>query len=126
MATGSISKKVLEGVEGILAGDDPEKFVNLAEELGRHCKNKGVSTSQIRAVFSRVKHLPNDYDQAKKELQLLRPKLAYQKGRHKELRDLQQVLDEMIKSVNNDSQLKNFKEFFEAVLAYHKAHGGDE
>lgn len=123
--TGKLTKEVLENVDDILGGKDPEKFVDLTERLGKDCRNKGVSTSQIRAVFSRVQNLPNDYERAERSLQLLRPKLAYQQGRHSELSELQEVLDEMIQRVSTDGQLKNFKQFFEAVLAYHKAHGGD-
>ncbi|MBD3352573.1 MAG: type III-A CRISPR-associated protein Csm2, partial [Candidatus Lokiarchaeota archaeon] len=52
------------------------------------------------------------------------PKIAYQKGRHKSLRDLSEVLDTLIKNVSNDQTLKGFKEFFEAIVAYHKAYGG--
>lgn len=124
-ATGKISEKVLEDVDDILGGKNPEEFVDLAEKLGKDCQDKGVSTSQIRAVFSRVQNLPNDYQRAERKLQLLRPKLAYQQGRHSELSELQEVLDEMIQRVGTDRQLENFKQFFEAVLAYHKAHGGD-
>ena len=92
--------------------------------MGGYCKNKGVSSSQIRGIFDKVKRLPNKYEEVEHELQLLRPKLAYKKGKHNELSELQKVLDVLISNVDSDETLKNFKDFFEAIIAYHKAYGG--
>ena len=105
--------------------DDINLFLDLTEQFGKLCSKK-ISTSQIRAIFSIVKKLPDKFDVCKKDLNLLRPKLAYQKGRFPQLEPLTDVLIELIKNVNDDLSLKGFKEFFEAIIAYHKAYGGRE
>ncbi|KKN32129.1 hypothetical protein LCGC14_0816950 [marine sediment metagenome] len=105
--------------------EDIELFLNLSEKFGEKC-SKRISTSQIRAIFTLVKRLSDNYNVSKKDLNLLRPKLAYQKGRFPALGPLTQVLDHLIKNVKDNSTLKGFKEFFEAIIAYHKAYGGKE
>lgn len=78
-----------------------------------------MSTSQIRNVFDDVKKM--EYDDY--ELQMLRPKLAYTAGRHKEVEDLQEILDEAIKKIDGETKFKYFKDFFEAIVAYHRKFG---
>ena len=121
-------EKIIKNSSRLLKKDsveDIELFLNLTEEFGKKY-SRNISTSQIRAIFTSVKRLSDDFSVSKKELNLLRPKLAYQKGRFPALEPLTQVLDHLIKNVNNDSTLKEFKEFFEAIIAYHKAYGGKE
>lgn len=108
--------------------EDINTFISLSEKFGEMCAHylgKGISTSQIRGIFNMVKRLPDDFEASKKDLNLLRPKLAYQKGRFEVLEPLTIVLIELIKKVNDNKTLEGFKEFFEAVIAYHKASGGD-
>jgi CRISPR-associated protein Csm2 len=71
---------------------------------------------------------------AGRRLVLLKPKMAYRarKERGKAVEDLVKVLDpaldEVINERNPDRQGGNFQrfvEFFEAILAYHKAYGGN-
>jgi len=88
-------------------------------------RGKKISTSQIRGIFNTVKKLSDDFEVTKKDLNLLRPKLAYQKGRFEVLEPLTNVLIELVKKVDNNQTLQGFKEFFEAFIAYHKASGGD-
>ncbi len=104
---------------------DIELFLELTEKFGELC-SKRISTSQIRAIFTEVKRLPDNFEHSKKDLNLLRPKLAYQQGRFGVLAPLTEVLIHLIKNVRDDSTLKGFKEFFEAIIAYHKAYGGRE
>lgn len=110
--------------------EDINTFITLSEKFGEMCANyryrgKDISTSQIRGIFNRVKRLSDDFEASKKDLNLLRPKLAYQKGRFEVLEPLTSVLIELIKKVNDNKTLEGFKEFFEAIIAYHKASGGD-
>lgn len=110
--------------------EDINTFITLSEKFGEMCahyqyRRKSISTSQIRGIFNRVKRLPDDFEASKKDLNLLRPKLAYQKGRFEVLEPLTTVLIELIKKVNDNKTLEGFKEFFEAIIAYHKASGGD-
>lgn len=115
-------------LEQIIAGD-AKKLVEVAERLGQDLVN-GLSTSQIRNVFGEVKRLQmkGQFDQqASRELILLKPKLAYQAGRHNRTKvpQLAQVLSEAIDRVGSDHRrFENFVDFFEAILAYHRAYGG--
>ncbi len=119
--------KIINKAESILKKENIEQFITLSEEFGRFCaSDKKISTSQIRGIFQVVKTLPDDYNEAKTNLHLLRPKLAYQKGRFKELTPLVKVLDALIKNIQNDDMLIAFKDFFEAILAYHRSYGGKE
>ena len=86
----------------------------------------GITTSQLRNVFSKVKNI-NDCS----ELYTLRPKLAYVSGRadKDEMKTLLFLLDELLIKVSEQKQLeqlKQFKNFFEAVIAYHKYFGGKD
>lgn len=117
---------IKRNAENILTEEDIEKFIDLSERFGTYCAKNGISTSQIRGIFQKVKRLPDDFENSKKELNLLRPKLAYQKGRFSKLGPLTEVLDDLIKKVKDDSTLRGFKNFFEAIIAYHKAAGGAE
>lgn len=126
-------KPILDDTEAILNMTDPAKFIRLTEGLGEFCTQdyrdergrvpRKISSSQIRSIYDQVQRLPDRYDEeVKRRLQLLRPKLAYARGRHKELEDFQKVFDKLIREVRNKEQLENFKRFFEAVVAYHKAY----
>ncbi len=59
-----------------------------------------------------------------RELILLKPKLRYQTARKNELEDLALLLIRAIDQVENREQFQRFADFFEAILAYHKAAGG--
>jgi CRISPR-associated protein Csm2 len=113
-------------LDQIMAGD-AHTLVEVAERLGQDFAN-GLSTSQIRNVFGEVKRLQmKGFDeQTARELILLKPKLAYQAGRHGgKVKELAHVLSKAIDQVGSDAQrFEHFVDFFEAILAYHKAHGG--
>lgn len=124
MDSRNIVNEIKEDLQAILEGDS-KKLVEDAEKLGRHISQrrgriKEMTTSQIRNIFSEVKGMRkfNKY-----EMDLLLPKLAYT-ARHEEVRDLQEVLDEAIRKVGNDEKkFERFKDFFEAVVAYHRRYG---
>ena len=91
---------------------------NIEEFVSEEGKN--LSTSQLR----------NIYDKATKarsvnELKLIRPNLAYIAGRSSNDKEktLLAFIDSLIKTVNSEEKVKEFKVFFEAVVAYHKFHG---
>jgi CRISPR-associated protein Csm2 len=118
-----LDEKLNSILADVLAGKS-EILVKEAEALGWHLKNKGLTTSQIRNIFSEVKRM---HEFNKDKLNLLRPKLAYTVGRHKEkVKDLQLVLDSAIQKVNDENDFRNFQYFFEAILAYHRYYGGGE
>lgn len=109
----------------ILEGNS-RKLIECAEEMGKHLgleKRKGgegMSTSQIRNIFDAVKRM-DKYQPY--NLDLMRAKIAYVAGRNREVLDLQEVLDEAIKKVDNQDKFKHFKDFFEAIVAYHRRYG---
>jgi CRISPR type III-A-associated protein Csm2 len=82
-------------------------------------EGKGMTTSQLRNIFSKVKR-EKDKDSA----QLLRPLLAYTAARQatREAKVIIALLDDRIKHITTDEQLGSFKSFMEAVVAYHKFH----
>ncbi|MEM2742096.1 MAG: type III-A CRISPR-associated protein Csm2 [Nitrososphaeria archaeon] len=86
-------------------------------------KEKELTTSQIRTVLDEIQRM-HKFDENK--LQLLRPKLAYAAGRHGgRVREFQLIVDKAILMVTNDNEFQNFKNFIEAIVAYHRYHGGE-
>lgn len=129
----TISKIVEEG--------NAELLVAEADRIGRFLAERRppLSSSQIRNVFGTVKQVslswtaqskPEEATKAHRQILLLKPKLAYQEGRlgkqQKEtMTVMRQALDNSIDLIKGDlTRFKRFAEFFEAILAYHKAYGG--
>lgn len=113
--------------------DSAETLVTWAERLGQQLKDQGLTTSQIRSLFGEVRQIQAEWSiesrcaHAKRRLILLKPKMAYRarKERGKAVADLVEVLRPALDLVNGkDDNFGRFVEFFEAILAYHKAYGG--
>ena len=117
-----------------------EVLVREADKLGKDLAKNRLTTSQIRALFGEVRQIEaqwqmeNQRQKAERRLILLKPKMAYRSKRERGrgVKDLVAVLDPAIDIVikEKDSQKKQanfqrFVDFFEAILAYHKAHGGN-
>jgi len=87
---------------------------NFVEREGR-----GITTSQLRNIFSKVKSAPNA-----NELQLLRPVLAYTAARQgtQQAKIIIALLDSLVREVNDDEKLKSFKHVMESIVGYHKFH----
>jgi len=101
-------------------------LIEVAEELGRHLVNNRMTTAQIRKLYAEVKRLDFSSEGAYKA-NMVRAKLAYTAGRHREVADLQKVLDRALKEVvNHPDKHQRFVDFFEAIVAFHKKHGGQE
>lgn len=121
-----------EEIESFIQKDvTAKRMVEYAEKLARDiCKD--VSTSQIRNAYGTVKKLEMQSsfdDKAYRELLLLKPKLAYARGRSSKketFKKLEDALSAAIDAVDvgKPETFKRFCNFFEAILAYHKAHGG--
>lgn len=101
-------------------------LVEMAEELGPRLQQGRLTVSQIRNVYGMVKQMEMRGFDAN-EFVLLKPKLAYAAARANAegVRELRNVLSWAIDEVDNDeSKFARFVDFFEAILAYHKAAGG--
>lgn len=125
-----------EDVEAIIVQGDTRMLVTQAEKLGRNFKDAGLTTSQIRNIFGTVRQIemlwPLDAQKddeetqtAMRELLLLKPRLAYQARRTRQVEGLRDVLILAIDAVGyNRLHFQRFADFFEAILAYHIAAGG--
>ncbi len=126
-----------DDIKSFITKDDSAKqMVAYADSLARDIADKknGVTTSQIRNVYGTVKKLEMQHEFTNKEhrqLLLLKPKLAYARGRADKgnkdaFEKLETALGVAIDAVDvkQPETFKRFCQFFEAILAYHKAHGG--
>lgn len=123
-----------------------QRLVEWADQLGKSLKEQGLSTSQIRALFGEVRQIQAQWSinrqRAFRRLVLLKPKMAYRarKERGDAVKNLVEVLEPALDLVvkapprdpnaspgapnTQDDNFQRFVEFFEAILAYHKAYGG--
>lgn len=117
------------------AVDSAQKTVEWAQRLARTLRADDLKNSQIRNIFSQVRQIEMSWTpdvseasyarEANRELILLKPKLAYQAQRIQALEKLADVLCIGIDLVQeNRVYFQRFVDFFEAILAYHKAEGG--
>lgn len=116
--------------------------VEWGDKLGAILVYHGLSTSQIRAIFGEVRQieaklkisqLQGTASEAKvwNKLRLLIPKMAYRaKKEGSGVKNLASVFEPAINFViDGESQkrlerFERFVNFFEAILAYHRAYGG--
>jgi CRISPR-associated protein Csm2 len=116
-----------------------EDAVIYAEQLGINLANERFTTSQIRNFYGELKRIQlNGIEKHKSSFHLLHPKLAYaakraEKGinKGKGANIFKQEILQAHKSVRIDSEgfekrFKNFCDLCEAILAFHKAHGGSD
>ena len=101
-------------------------LVDAAEELGEKLKDRGLKTAQIRKIYGAVKKIQVSEVFRQNDLIMLKPKLAYAAARDPAVTDLKDALTQAIDKVDNSDKFKNFVDFFEATLAYHKAAGGQD
>jgi len=118
-----------------------QALVQWADQLGRDLKEMGLTTSQIRALFGEVRQIQGQWgmggenrQRAARRLILLKPKMAY-RARRERGRAVQELVDVLRPALDlvvaekdaatQDLDFKRFVEFFEAILAYHRAYGGN-
>jgi CRISPR-associated protein Csm2 len=117
----------------IFSDDGMAYMVEEAEKLGKDLagtNGNGMTTSQIRAVFGSVARMRMSGFNAD-ELIMLKPRLAYAAGRLRGKREgppvekFATIMQRAVTEVGRDEKkFDRFYNFFEAVLAYHKANGG--
>ena len=97
-----------------LSAKEYDEFCDLTKKyVNENEFRNNITTSKIRNIFSAVQNA-----KSVKDLKMLRPKLAYQSGRDNKTRLFMTDLDKLIKQISNEEELKNFKQFFEAIVCY--------
>ena len=120
--------------------------IRFAEEFGKYLAGGGdfrapkLTTSQIRNFFGEVRRIqmqPLNQDRNRTDFLLLQPKLAYAAARAKNepatkfREEMQKALEAVDINASGDSEqaiekrFQNFCDLLEAILAYHKANGGE-
>lgn len=117
---------------------DPESLEKIAREQGEKFVRLRIKTNQIRNIYSTVSKIRNDFhlksktfsEEIRRELIMLKPKLAYAAGKNEEVRPFQELFDEAISGITSSKNpakaLENFFFLAEAVVAYHKYFGGKD
>lgn len=127
----SIVDLIKENAAIILSPEEDREgtvLFSYAEQAGRKFCEDRVTISQIRKIFSEVKKLK--YDEAgeyKYSLRILKAQIGYTAGRFtNNLRNFKDIFNILIDQTlrGGEAELKRFKDFFEAVVAYHRAYGG--
>jgi CRISPR-associated protein Csm2 len=101
---------------------------------------RNMKTAQLRRFFGAIKTIErkmeeedpeNVWDKVEAEFYLLKPKIAYARGRRLIPDEFYQVLRISLNKINvgsNEDKIENFKRFvnfLESIVAYHKFYGGD-
>lgn len=123
-----------EKIKSFMARDDnAAEMVRETEALGRRLQQAYVTTSQIRNAYGSMKKMELagwEGNKTLRQLLLMKPRLAYAASRQKGVGDLKTVLSHAIDAVAEAPEAERaerfgrFCQFFEAILAYHKAAGG--
>lgn len=126
--------KIPDDVLDMIIAGDPVESAKATDEWGQKigtALKQDLKSAQIRNIFGKVRQIEmywsatETHDKvALRDLILLKPKLRYQAERKQEVNALADVLTQMINRVDNRDKFQRFVDFFEAILAYHKAAGG--
>jgi CRISPR-associated protein Csm2 len=117
--------------------NDPSgaELVDFSKATAEALVREQLTRSQIRNIFTEVRKIealwearPED---ARRRLNMLKPKLDYQTVRAEPVKRLRDVLSEAITAVEQapddrerQKRFAKFMDLFEAILAYHRAYGG--
>ncbi len=103
-----------------------QEMIEFTEALGFYLAKKDLSTGQIRNMFGEIKSIQLQYNTNR--IKLLKPKLEYVAKKNesdgmKLFRDVMRPTLDFI-CYKGEQEYNIFINFFESVLAYHKAFGG--
>lgn len=110
----------------------------LSDRPDRNDRNArgSLTTSQLRRFFGEIRRIENNFKEHQTDFQMLKPMLAYAVGRDKNDRgynktkiaefndEISKAIDYTLSANNQAEAFKNFIKIFEAIVAYHKFHGG--
>ncbi|MBE2280172.1 MAG: type III-A CRISPR-associated protein Csm2 [Ignavibacteriaceae bacterium] len=121
-----------------LAQLDADDITIIGEKLGKELANRfsGIKTNQVRNVYSaiislrtKLKKPDANMEDIKRDLMLIKPKLAYAAGKQRRVKPLYDLLSQAIDLAKNSERQKesveNFITLVESIVAYHKFHGGE-
>ncbi|GAV22389.1 type III-A CRISPR-associated protein Csm2 [Carboxydothermus pertinax] len=122
--------EVKENITKILSKEidrDGKILIENAMKLGEYLKDKGMTTSQIRNLYNEAKAIDYNKENGPYNVSLLRAKFAYNAGKYKDkVKGFQIIADKALANVDSADKFERFLDFFEAVVAYHRAYGGKE
>lgn len=113
--------------------DKPDKeMVRFCDQEGEYLKKKKISSSQLRNIYGEIIRIKlKGYKKMETEFLLLKPKIAYNASRLNNdsaknhfKNFMTNSLFKAMDAVSDERTFLNFQKFFEAILAYHKYHGG--
>ncbi|HII91642.1 MAG TPA: type III-A CRISPR-associated protein Csm2 [Methanosarcina sp.] len=126
--------KMLKDLDIKLMADEKGYADKIAHTL------KNMKTAQLRRFFGAIKKIERTiqeensekaWSDVEAEFYLLKPKIAYAKGRKLIPDEFYQVLKVSLNKIDigsNEEKIENFKrfvKFLESIIAYHKFYGGD-
>ncbi|HEY8416337.1 MAG TPA: type III-A CRISPR-associated protein Csm2 [Thermaerobacter sp.] len=115
---------------------DPDEMMRSADEIGRDLSRgrNSVKHAQVRHILDEVNRIRLEIRKRQGDLpgdllariKLLKPRFAYLAGRANSLKPLYSVLSPMIDKTRDRHDFDRFAEFVQAIVAYHKFHGGSD
>ena len=111
-----------------------EILIEKLDSFGNYLANTArLKTTQIRKFFSSVKKIQSELRSGRKATEprqrilRLKPALAYATARQKkQLQEFTEVMYLAMDMVKKPEDFEYFVEFLEAIVAYHKFHGGKD
>lgn len=112
-----------------------KETILFADDFGKFAATNGLTTSQIRIAFGELRKIQmNGFKDEKTSFIMLKAKLAYAVKRHDKpgLSEFYKLFSTAYDVVDTNNieigtkQFDNLLQIIEAVLAYHKFHGGKE
>ncbi|MCL2650333.1 MAG: type III-A CRISPR-associated protein Csm2 [Candidatus Azobacteroides sp.] len=108
-----------------------EDLIQFAEKAGKFMVKNGLTNSKIRSIYGEIKRIQmSTFEKEKSAFILLKPKVAYAFGREEKNKNgglhlFKLIFDRCSQDVSDQKSYQNFCNFMEAILAYHKANGGN-
>jgi len=119
--------KKREGLDKIL---DAEKLVGCSYALGEIlAKSARLKVGSLRKFYQSLMSIKGEKDDRKirEKVLSLKPYLSYETARkRREVTPLFEVLNPLLERVYNRKDYLKLCQFLEAVIAYHKFHGGHD
>ena len=113
-----------------ITGNATPELIAYAEKAGEFMANRGLTNSKIRSIYGEIKRIQMGvFEKEKSAFYLLKPKVAYALGRDENnqgLKLFKLIFDKAWADVSDQKSYQNFCNFVEAILAYHRAIGGQK